>query len=169
MKPTRREFMILAGATALGCGAIAAKRDAKSKEEKLAIDGLQVGDEVMKVESDCKSCMTWGIPICSLGTVYRLSSVPSLVYVCFPGNRNKDTVCICQKSLVRILPGPLEVGDRVIYVASDLGPVWLGDCGSTVGQRGTIFGTVCKSVRFDDNHSGPVWLLPDLVKIQEFS
>ncbi len=157
MEPTRREFMAIAGATALGCGAISAKGDTEPREEKQSANKLQVGDEVMLISS----------PEYGIGRI--MSCVHDRHIVWFPSR--PPCQYVTKKDLVRVLPGSLEVGDRVICV--DSGPTWIGRCKPVMGQRGTIDaqGSDIQSVHFDGDHPTMLWLTPkncpELVKIQE--
>jgi len=171
----RREFntSILTGAAALACGTIAAGGDVEAREEERGL-GLKAGDRLMYVGDTGFADGQWRLGIGDMGTFTPMSNFAKCVqFDCHPnglilGFRE------FQRDLVRVLPGRLEVGDRVICVSNNSN--WRGTP-PAIGQKGTVeakfLGAVRKAVHFDEDPPGNIWLIPDnppdLVKIQELS
>lgn len=106
MNMTRRQFgaTVATGAVAAACGGIAEAR----KEEA----GLKVGDEVIFIGQREELCDC--VSRYSIGDVFVVSDIVAGGAVVDIGESSPGwRRFICASSLVRVLDGPLEVGDRV--------------------------------------------------------
>lgn len=158
----RREFMAVS--TAVGASALVSCKTPGEREESIEEESsteLKVGDKVIYVGSD------WFVPIGSGGYVNRCFDSFKLIGVTFYDSLIRFPRI---KNLVKVLDGPLKVGNRVI--CKDTGIcIWLGLL-DRKWKLGTVTGIDCTRVVFDCDLPGMTWVFVNpnsFVKIQELS